>query len=149
MECSRLRSRWFRAMAVTELAQQDVSRTDYRAHFRLDTYRPAAPFSTPSRPFRRGFQRVSPADFEILGAPRVIRMGPLVANIDGAHLTRRDRERGPSARLRRAPCDKNRVWLCTRTLSAIRLFAEKVWARISPRPRLAHPVVPKGSWTPG
>ena len=63
MEYSRLRSRWFRAMAVTELAQQDVSRTDYRAHFRLDTYRPAALFSTPSRPFRRGFQRVSPADF--------------------------------------------------------------------------------------
>ena len=109
MECSRLRSRWFRAMAVTELAQQDVSRTDYRAHFRLDTYRPAALFSTPSRPFRRGFQRALQPIFEILGAPRVIRMGPLVANIDGAHLTRRDRERGPSARLRRAPCDKNKV----------------------------------------
>ena len=35
MECSRLRSRRFRAMAVAELAQRDVSRTDYCA--RLST----------------------------------------------------------------------------------------------------------------
>jgi len=55
MECSRLRSRWFRAMAVTELAQQDVSRTDYRAHFRLDTYRPAASCPTPFAPVSAGF----------------------------------------------------------------------------------------------
>ena len=34
-----------------------------------------------SRPFRRGVQRVSPADFEIFGTPRAIRMGP----VDGKH----------------------------------------------------------------
>ena len=42
------------------------------------------------------------------------------------------------------PVTKNRVWLCTGTLTAIRL-----WLEYSPRPRPANPVVPKGSRTPG
>ena len=77
MECSRLRSRWFRAMAVTELAQQDVSRTDYRAHFRLDTYRPAALFSTPRARFGGVFGAFLQPISEIFGAPRAMRMGPV------------------------------------------------------------------------
>ena len=97
MECSRLRSRWFRAMAVTELAQQDVSRTDYRAHFRLDTYRPAALFSTPSRPFRRGFGAFQPI-FEILRAPRAIRIGTHWATIDRCACTSPGAALGPPYR---------------------------------------------------
>jgi hypothetical protein len=37
-------------MMVIEPFQQDVSRTDDRARFCLDTYRPTAPFSTPFAP---------------------------------------------------------------------------------------------------
>jgi hypothetical protein len=64
-------------MAVTELAQQDVSRTDYRAHFRLDTYRPAALFSTPRARFGGVFGAFLQPISEIFGAPRAMRMGPV------------------------------------------------------------------------
>jgi hypothetical protein len=58
-------------MAVTELAQQDVSRTDYRAHFRLDTYRPAALFSTPRARFGGVFGAFLQPISEIFGAEAV------------------------------------------------------------------------------
>jgi hypothetical protein len=45
-------------MVVTEPFQQDVSRTDDRARSRLDTYRPAALFSTPFAPISEGEHRV-------------------------------------------------------------------------------------------
>jgi hypothetical protein len=59
-ECSRRRTRRFRAMAVTEPFQQDVNRTDDRALAFVSTHTgPAAP-DAPSYPFRQSFQRVSP-----------------------------------------------------------------------------------------
>src|SRR5215469_16212938 len=47
--------RRFGTMAVIEPFQQDVSRTDDRACFCLDTTGRQLPFSTPSRPFAAGF----------------------------------------------------------------------------------------------